>query len=157
MTLAGLNSGRGTKVKNPNAAILLVEDSDEDVFFFKRALAKSGISVDLLLASDGKSAVSLLGDNSVRSRLKAIFLDLKLPLLNGFDVLRWIRAQNFYPALRVIVLSGSAHKSDKVLADELGAQDYLVKPVTPDLLRERLYPALIIQNAPANLSKSEGD
>jgi DNA-binding response OmpR family regulator len=123
---------------NAKNAILLVEDSVEDVFFFKRALAKSGVSGELLLASDGKEALTILADSAVRSRLGVIFLDLKLPFLNGFDVLRWIRAENFNPALPVIVLSGSAHESDKALANELGAQEYLVKPVTPDLLRERL-------------------
>jgi DNA-binding response OmpR family regulator len=119
-------------------AVLLVEDSEEDVFFFKRALAKSGVGVELLLAADGKTAVSLLSDREVRQRLGLVFLDLKLPLLNGFDVLRWIRSEHFDPPLRVVVLSGSAHKSDKALANELGAPDYLVKPITAESIRDRL-------------------
>lgn len=119
-------------------AVLLVEDSEEDVFFFKRALAKSGVSVELLWVTDGKAAVAMLSNEAVRSQLDLIFLDLKLPLLNGFDVLRWIRSENFDPPLRIAVLSGSAHKSDTALAEELGVPDYLVKPITADSIRERL-------------------
>jgi DNA-binding response OmpR family regulator len=118
--------------------ILLVEDSEEDAFFFKRALAKSGVSAELLLASDGKAAISLLSDSAVRSRLDTVFLDLKLPYFSGFDILNWIRSQNFDPRLCVIVLSGSDQQSDKAHAYELGADDYVVKPISPTSLRELL-------------------
>src|SRR5687767_5742530 len=118
-------------------AILLVEDSEEDVFFFNRAFAKSGVSAELLLATDGKAAISLLGDQDTRSKIALVFLDLKLPLLSGFDVLRWIRAQNFVPLLRTVILSGAAYETDKVLANQLGAEGYFVKPITPESIQKQ--------------------
>jgi len=125
-------------MENLRNAILLVEDSDEDIFFFKRAFKKSGLEMELLVVQDGKSALSLLSDPTARMRLSLIFLDLKIPFFSGFDVLRWIRAEKFNPPLRVIILSGSSHTSDKALAQELGASEYLVKPITSEMLRERL-------------------
>lgn len=116
--------------------VLLVEDSEEDVFFFKRALRKSGVPAEMLLASDGKAAVSILSDPEKRAKISLIFLDLKLPFLNGFEVLNWIQSQNFDPALRVVVLSGSSYKTDTVLAEELGAMDYVVKPITAEAILE---------------------
>ena len=52
-----------------------------------------------------------------------------MPVLNGFEVLDWLRHQPFAPQMRVIVLSGSEHQNDKDRAQQLGASDYLVKPV----------------------------
>jgi CheY-like chemotaxis protein len=118
--------------------VLLVEDSEEDIFFFKRAFAKSGIELGLALARDGNSAISLLSDDNFRARLCLVFLDLKLPLMNGFEVLRWMHAQNLNPSPPVIVLSGSSHKSDKARATELGAREYVVKPISAETIRQHL-------------------
>lgn len=118
--------------------VLLVEDSPEDVFFFERALKRSGRGneVKLSIVTDGGMAVEFLERNGYRPDL--IFLDLKLPRLSGFDVLRWIRQQDFSPSLRVIVLSGSSHEKDQALASELGAVDYVVKPISPQTLAKLL-------------------
>jgi DNA-binding response OmpR family regulator len=124
--------------QNPTMGVLLVEDSEEDIFFFKRSLAKSGVTPELFLATDGKSAVSILSNEELRARICLVFLDLKLPLMNGFDVLRWIRSEQIDPLPRIVILSGSSHTSDRVLAAELGVSDYLVKPITPEAIRERL-------------------
>ncbi|MFN7141751.1 MAG: response regulator, partial [Limisphaerales bacterium] len=61
-----------------------------------------------------------------------------LPLMNGFDVLRWVKQQQFSSPLNVIILSGSPHDKDRTLAFELGARDYLVKPVDAETLKKRL-------------------
>jgi DNA-binding response OmpR family regulator len=114
--------------------VLLVEDSEEDAFFFRRTLARTGLSVDLRVVSDGRQAVDLLAKKDNLSRPDVIFLDLKLPLLSGFDVLRWALEQQISPPLPIIVLSGSAHEKDQVLAAELGAVEYLVKPVSVEKL-----------------------
>jgi CheY-like chemotaxis protein len=118
--------------------VLLVEDSEEDVFFFKRALARTGLSVSLQVVSDGRQAVDVLARKDNASRPDIVFLDLKLPLLSGFDVLRWVREQNISPPLPIIVLSGSADEKDQALAAKLGAVEYLVKPVTVEDLGNRL-------------------
>lgn len=90
-------------------------------------------------AANGAEAVDFLQNTSEKDS-KALpcvmFLDLKMPVLNGFEVLDWLRHQTFARQMRVIVLSGSEHQQDKDRAAELGAADYLVKPVrTGDLDR----------------------
>ena len=72
-------------------SVLLVEDSDEDVFFFRRAMSKYGEPADVTLVGDGKAAVAFLADPEKRKTIDVVFLDLKLPLMNGFEVLKWIR------------------------------------------------------------------
>jgi CheY-like chemotaxis protein len=68
----------------------------------------------------------------------AIFLDLKMPVLNGFEVLEWMRTQTFSSSIHVIVLSGSDYPEDKERAARLGATDYLVKPVRVEDLQRYL-------------------
>lgn len=117
--------------------ILLAEDSDDDAFFFERAFGKAALSCGLLRAGNGKLAVELL--NRLASRVPfLIFLDLKMPVMSGFDVLEWLRISGISPMPAVIVLSGSNDLADRARAFGLGALDYLVKPVAAETLRERV-------------------
>ncbi|PWU18360.1 MAG: two-component system response regulator [Verrucomicrobia bacterium] len=110
--------------------ILLVEDSDDDAFFFERELEKSEVSCSLQHVGNGVEAVEFLRNASETGELpQTIFLDLKMPVLNGFEVLDWMRTQTFAIPIQVIVLSGSDHDDDKARAAQLGAVDYLVKPI----------------------------
>ena len=112
--------------------VLLVEDSEDDAFFFRRTLEKSELTCALLHVINGIEAVTFL-QNALSSDTqmlpRSIFLDLKLPVLNGFEVLEWMRTQKFPTAIQVTVLSGSEREDDKQRAAQLGATDYLVKPV----------------------------
>lgn len=119
-------------------SVLLVEDSDDDAFFFQRALSKTGLGTSITRIKDGGAAVEHL-KNSAGKEPFLIFLDLKLPVLSGFDVLKWIRENGI--SAEVIVLSGSDLEADKKLARELGASDYLVKPISVEQLNQRLNPA----------------
>ena len=67
-----------------------------------------------------------------------IFLDLKMPVMSGFEVLEWLRFSGLEPAPKVIVLSGSNDQDDRGRALSLGAAEYLVKPITAELLSERI-------------------
>ena len=112
--------------------LLLVEDSDDDAYFFRRTLQKSGIACTMHHVVDGAQAIDFLESisSSQSQQLPAVmFLDLKMPLVNGFEVLDWLQTQPFFGQMRVIVLSGSEHQNDKKRAAQLGAGDYLVKPV----------------------------
>jgi CheY-like chemotaxis protein len=113
------------------APILLVEDSDDDAFFFEHALEKAGITCPLHHSLNGAEAVQYLQSAASGNRPlpRLIFLDLKMPVMNGFEVLEWLRTQSFPAAMQVIVLSGSEHQDDKTRAAELGAADYIVKPI----------------------------
>ena len=123
----------------PKLKILLVEDSEDDAFFFDLALKKSGWSCDRVHIIDGGQAVDYLKESCNSDSIPdLVFLDLKLPVLTGFEVLEWISAENLLPQLHVVILSGSDHQSDIVRARELGATDYLVKPVSSEELKKRL-------------------
>ena len=119
----------------PERSVVLVEDSDDDAFFFERAFSKAGLTANVIRIKDGGAAVEHL-KSSADNLPALIFLDLKLPVLSGFDVLKWMREHNVF--VEVIVLSGSDLDSDKRLARELGASDYLVKPVSAAELNKRL-------------------
>jgi CheY-like chemotaxis protein len=115
------------------STLLLVEDSEDDAFFFKRTLQKSGMGCTLHRVANGAEAIDFLRSTSIsnfQELPKVIFLDLKMPVLNGFEVLDWLQTQTFTSQIRVIVLSGSEHENDKTRAAHMGAMNYLVKPVT---------------------------
>lgn len=125
-----------------NRAILLVEDNEDDVFLMKRALKSANIGNTLSVVEDGQRAIDYLsGDGAFSDREKypfpaVVFLDLKLPLKSGLDVLEWIRQQPQFENLVVLVLTSSNEPSDLKRAYALGANSYLVKPPTAAQLLE---------------------
>ena len=122
--------------------ILLVEDNPDDVLLIKRAFKKAGLPHDLQIASNGEEAVDYLaGDGSYADRDKHPFpalmlLDLQLPRRSGHEVLEWLRGQEDLRRLPVVVLTSSREPNDINLAYDLGANSYLVKPVSFDALFE---------------------
>lgn len=125
-----------------NLSLLLVDDSEDDAFFFWRTLNKSGANCSLHYSENGTQALQFLQKvmRSDRASLpRVVFLDLKLPVLNGFEVLEWIRGQTFPPEMQIVVLSGSEREDDRERAARLGAADYLVKPIKVSDL-QRLLP-----------------
>lgn len=129
-------------MKQDKPTILLVEDSDDDVFIMKHALKQARISNPLQVVTDGQMALDYLagsGDYSDRQRFPMpfiVFLDLKLPYVHGLEVLTWIRKQEALSSLIVVVLSSSDEERDKERVYALGARSYLVKPPTPTGLLE---------------------
>ena len=120
---------------------MLVEDSDDDAFFFERILRKSGFQHQLLRHENGRDAMSYLEKTLIQSagpRPALIFLDLKLPGVNGFELLQWMSDRGIKTLLDVTILSGSDQPEDVLRAASLGAPDYLVKPLRVEQLTERL-------------------
>ena len=121
---------------NNEGAILLVEDSEDDVFLMKRTLSAAGVVNPVHVVTDGEQAINYpAGEGIYRDRATypvpvVMFLDLKLPLRSGHEVLAWIRAQSAFESLLVIVLTSSDEPSDLRRAYSLGASSYLVKPLT---------------------------
>ncbi|MEO6569872.1 MAG: response regulator [Opitutaceae bacterium] len=117
-------------------AILLVEDNEDDVFLMRRALASAGVSNPVLVVESGQRAVDYLaGEGGYHDRSKyplpvIVFLDLKLPSMSGHEVLAWIRAQRQLESLMVVVLTSSDEPSDVRRSYSLGANSYLMKPLT---------------------------
>lgn len=120
--------------------ILLVEDNEDDVFLMQRALNKAGIVNPLLVTEDGQETVDYLsGKDKFSDRKKfpvpaLIFLDLKLPFINGLDVLQWIRSQPEFEGVVIIVLTSSNEPADLKRSYALGANSYVVKPPTSEQL-----------------------
>ena len=114
--------------------ILLVEDSEDDVFFFKRTCKRAGIDPVLEVAGDGAKAIAKL-EQSGAPKPDLIFLDLKMPNQNGFEVLEWLRKNPSLKNTKVFVLTSSAEPKERELAKQLGADEYFIKPLPPEQLR----------------------
>ena len=126
----------------PKPVILLAEDDENDVFFMRRALQKSKADFALQLARDGQQAVDYLSGQEVFNNREehplptVVLLDLKMPFLDGFEVLMWIRSQPSLNGIPVAVLTSSAEERDRRRATELGARAYFVKPPKPETIQE---------------------
>ncbi|HHY85352.1 MAG TPA: response regulator [Verrucomicrobia bacterium] len=122
--------------------ILHVEDDPNDALLFQHACARAGVRFALRSVTDGDEAIAYLqGTQGYADRQKhpfpqLILLDLKMPRLSGFEVLAWLRENDAFKSLPVIVLTSSNHESDIKRAYDLGANSYLVKPVGFDALVE---------------------
>jgi CheY-like chemotaxis protein len=118
-----------------NAPILVVEDDENDVELIRRTLSQSGIPNPRRFVNSGEQAISyLLGVEPYSDRKKhplpgLVLLDLKLRVMDGFEVLEWIRHHRHFGDLRVVVLTSSKDIRDVKKAYRLGANSFLVKPL----------------------------
>lgn len=104
---------------------------------FEKSWAGPPFSIHLV--RNGVEAIEFLRNARGPDALpRIILLDLKMPVLNGFEVLTWMQQQTFEREIPVVVVSGSAQEEDKVRACQLGAADYFVKPVTAEHLKRIL-------------------
>ncbi|WP_438480678.1 response regulator [Oleiharenicola lentus] len=122
--------------------ILLVEDSEDDAFFFHRLIKKSGLNLETSHASNGLAAIEMLKPGVLASdahkRPDLVLLDLKMPDYDGFDVLAWVQNSRFQPPLKIAVLSGSEDETDILKAKNLGAIACFAKPMQLGQLRALL-------------------
>ena len=128
----------------PTHTILIVEDNDDDVFALQRALKKSNTANPQRVVPNGREAVAYLSgagpyaDRAQHPLPFIMFLDLKMPLMDGFEVLTWLRDQPALKSLVVVVLTGSDELKDHQRAYALGARSYLVKPPSTTDLQQLL-------------------
>ncbi len=120
--------------KEQELQILLVEDNPSDAEMTMDALRLSRLVNQVQWVKDGAEALELLLDRGAESaaaarRLRLVLLDLRLPRVDGLDVLRALRADERTRRLPVVVLTSSHEEVDVVRAYDLGANSYLVKPV----------------------------
>jgi two-component system response regulator len=112
-------------------AILLVEDNPDDVLFTVRAFEKNHIDNEVVVAVDGEQALGLLlpdgSDTALHPAL--VLLDVKLPKIDGLEVLRRIRADPRTASLPVVVLTTSSEERDILESYRLGANSFVRKPV----------------------------
>ena len=108
--------------------ILLIEDNPDDVELTRLALRETDLPTKMVVARDGVEAIeALLGEQAIRPQL--VLLDLKLPKLNGLDVLQRMRADERTRNLPVVVLTSSLEDEDLARCYALGANSYVRKPV----------------------------
>lgn len=121
--------------------VLLVEDNHDDVFLLRRAVKTAGVPWNVSVASDGREAMDYLrgnggyADRTQYPRPSLVLLDLKMPYVDGFEVLRWMQGQAGLKDIPVLVLTSSPEERDQQRALALGAKGYLIKPPTGEMLR----------------------
>jgi len=115
--------------------ILLVEDNPDDLALTLRSLRKANLANNIHVARDGAEALDFIfcegahADRSPENGPKVILLDLKLPKVDGLEVLQRIKGDPRTKQIPVVVLTSSKEQSDVVKSYELGVNSYVVKPV----------------------------
>jgi len=114
--------------------ILLAEDDENDIFLMGRAFDRAGIPNPLFVLRNGQQVINYLsgaGDYAQREQFPLpglVLLDLKMPWMDGFDVLKWVRAHPQFDALPIVVLTSSKLQTDIDKSRQYGVFDYRVKP-----------------------------
>jgi two-component system response regulator len=124
--------------------VLLIEDSPDDEALTLRALKKSNIKYEVIVIRDGAEALDFLfcrakhSSRNIQELPEVILLDLKLPKLNGHQVLEQIRAHAATHLLPVIILTSSREEKDLQQSYAGGANSYVVKPVDSEQFEESI-------------------
>ncbi|MBI5596853.1 MAG: response regulator [Elusimicrobia bacterium] len=111
--------------------ILLVEDDEDDVLLMRRALERCGVANPVVVARDGVEALDCLFGAGPRPAVRpaVVLLDLRLPRIDGFEVLRRLRADRRTRLQPVVLLTSSNEERDRADGYGLGANSYVRKPV----------------------------
>ena len=121
--------------KTGQPTILAAEDMETDALLLKMAYKAAELPYRLVVVQDGQCAVDYLkgtppyDDRAKNPIPEMLLLDLNMPRMDGFAVLAWLRDSEEFSSLPVVVLSCSPRESDLERAKELGAREYLVKPL----------------------------
>lgn len=127
---------------NLKIKVLLVEDNPEDAAVTARVLKHNMLSNGLIIAASGNEAISALKNKSSSELPQLILLDINLPDVSGIDLLTRIKSDSNLNAIPVVILTGSNEDQDIQKSYDLGASNYLVKPISNDALMqviERLF------------------
>jgi CheY-like chemotaxis protein len=115
------------------AQIMLVEDSEGDVYIFKRAIADAKILNEIRAFKDGKEALEYLNDEA--NELPGIvFLDINMPMVSGFEVLKELKANPRLQKIPVVMLTISQEEEDIIRSYDYGAVSFITKTVRPENL-----------------------
>jgi len=125
-------------MSQPLKRILLVEDSVNDIKLTTAALRAAGLANEIIVCRDGVEALEYLfrqGEHVGRDDETCpavVLLDLKMPRMNGLDVLQRVRSDERFKTLPIVMITSSAEEQDMVRSYNLGVNGYVVKPVTHD-------------------------
>ena len=121
--------------KKSSVEILLVEDNPEDLELTERVLRKANLTNSIQVVRDGAEALDFLfceggySSRRIEDGPKIILLDLKLPKIDGLQVLKRIKSDPRTKSIPVVVLTSSKEQSDVIESYDVGANSYIVKPV----------------------------
>lgn len=109
--------------------ILIIDDEADDVFLLQHRLRRAGVSNPILVFRDGEDLLNFFAQVEVQGdrRPLLLLLDLKMPMLDGFDVLAWVRAEGTFRRLPVAVITSSTRAEDRDRATAAGADDFFEK------------------------------
>ena len=116
--------------------ILLVEDNEADIKITLRAFAKAKLANNIFVVHNGEEAINFLEHKDQYSDSKKfpipdlILLDIQMPKLNGFEVLKYVKSQTGFDIIPIIMLTSSKNEEDIVNSYKYGAVSYIQKPVT---------------------------
>ena len=138
--------------------ILLVEDNQQDLELAQRALTKANVTNRIQIARDGAEALDFIfGEGAFAGRKlmdgpKMILLDLKLPKIDGLEVLKRLKGDVRTKAIPVVILTSSKEQKDVIESYNLGVNSYIVKPVNferfADAVRDLGYYWLLLNHPP---------
>lgn len=124
-----------------NSIVLYVEDEESDALLMEMAFKSQNLQASYRTVNNGQAAIDYLsgaGLFSQRERFPVpaiVLLDLNLPEIHGFDVLKWIRAHPDFRQLPVVIFSSSLREDDQTKALQLEANEFISKPNSPALFR----------------------
>ena len=119
-----------------NLTIAIAEDDEDYALLLQRALGEIGAKNPVRILNDGEEVIDYLqgvgkySDRRSNPFPSVLFLDIKMPRANGFDVLRWVRKHPEYLVMPTMIFSSSNYEKDIRTAYELGANAYFVKPAS---------------------------
>lgn len=123
---------------NKTVEILLVEDSDQDAELALRALEQNKISNKIIRLKNGEEALDFIlakgefEERSIYNQPRLVLLDLKMPKVDGLEVLKQVRSNEATKKLPIVILTSSKEESDLIESYKLGVNSYIVKPVQFD-------------------------
>src|SRR5687767_13044745 len=120
--------------------IMLIDDDRDDRFFFSKALKKMPVEFELVEAMDGVDAFKKLRESDIKPAV--IFLDINMPFMNGIEFLKELKKDPNLNTIPVIIQSTSNAETDISVTLNLGAVDYIIKPMDVSLIPGQLEAAL---------------
>ena len=132
--------------------VLVVDDVADNRELLTKILNKD---YEILSAENGKAALDIL-DSDYES-ISAVLLDIIMPIMDGFDLLKAIRADERFAQIAVIITTGSNVSGGEVKALDLGADDFVVKPYHPGIIKQRLFNIINLREKTAQVDAAKTD